>query len=95
MNHRSERSVLALSLVAAVMLAGNPMAQMPAAIATPEEATVVTLHTEGAQIYECKAGSDRKLVWCSASRSPRFCSTARRSAAITPDRAGSIWTAAP
>ena len=53
----------ALSLVAAVMLAGNAMAQMPAAIATPEEATVVTLHAEGAQIYECKAGSDRKLVW--------------------------------
>jgi Protein of unknown function (DUF3455) len=39
------------------------MAQMPAAIATPEEATVVTLPAEGAQIYECKAGSDRKLVW--------------------------------
>ena len=63
MNHRSERSVLALSLVAAVMLAGNAMAQMPAAIATPEEATVVTLHAEGAQVYECKAGNDRKLVW--------------------------------
>jgi len=33
------------------------------AFATPEEALVVTLHGEGAQIYECKAGSDRKLVW--------------------------------
>jgi hypothetical protein len=44
-------------------LAGNAMAQMPAAIAMPEEAIVVTLHAEGAQIYECKAGSDRKLAW--------------------------------
>jgi hypothetical protein len=34
------------------MLAGNAMTQMPAAIATPEEAKVVTLHAEGAQIYE-------------------------------------------
>src|SRR5260370_37497537 len=39
------------------------MAQMPAAIAMPEEAIVVTLHAEGAQIYECKAGNDRKLAW--------------------------------
>jgi hypothetical protein len=45
------------------MLAGNAMAEMPAAIATAEEAMVVTLHAEGAQIYECEAGSDRKLVW--------------------------------
>ena len=39
------------------------MAQMPAAIATPEEALVITLHAEGGQLYECKAGSDRKLAW--------------------------------
>ena len=55
--------LLALSLVAVLTLAGNAMAQMPAAIATPEEAIVVTLHAEGAQIYECKADSDRKLAW--------------------------------
>ena len=63
MNRRSEWSLLALSLVAALILPGSAMAQIPAAIATPEEATVVTLHAEGAQIYECKAGSDHKLVW--------------------------------
>ena len=39
------------------------MAQMPAAIATPEEALVITLHAEGGQLYECKTGSDRKLAW--------------------------------
>jgi hypothetical protein len=63
MNCRSERSLLALALVAALMLPGDAVAQMPAAFATPGEAMVVTLHAEGAQIYECKAGSDRKLVW--------------------------------
>jgi hypothetical protein len=53
----------ALSLVTGLLLAGNAAAQMPAAIAAPDEATVVTLHAEGAQIYECKAGSDGKLAW--------------------------------
>ena len=55
--------LIALHLVEGLMLAGNAVAQMPAAIAMPEEAIVVTLHAEGAQIYDCKAGSDRKLVW--------------------------------
>jgi hypothetical protein len=53
--------LLVLSLVAA--LPGNAGAQIPAALATPEEALVVTLHGEGVQIYECKAGRDGKLVW--------------------------------
>jgi Protein of unknown function (DUF3455) len=52
-----------LSLIAAFMIPGNAAAQMPTAIAAPNEAIVVTLHAEGAQIYECKAGSDGKLVW--------------------------------
>ena len=45
------------------MLPVNALAQIPPAIEAIEEALVVTLHAEGAQIYECKAGSDRKLVW--------------------------------
>ena len=52
-----------LSLVAALMIAGNAAAQTPTAIAAPDEAIVITLHAEGAQIYECKASSDGKLVW--------------------------------
>ena len=63
MSCRSERSLRALPLVAALMLPGNAVAQMPATISAPEEAVVVTLHAEGAQIYECKAAGDRKLVW--------------------------------
>jgi hypothetical protein len=53
---------LALSF-AELIFPNNAMAQMPAAIATPEEALVITLRAEGAQLYECKAGSDRKLAW--------------------------------
>jgi hypothetical protein len=67
MNRRSQRSLLPPSLFAVLTLAGNAVAQIPAAIATPEEVIVVTLHAEGAQLYECKAGSDRKLT---KSRSP-------------------------
>jgi len=38
-------------------------AQLPAAIAAPGETAVVTLHAQGAQIYECKACADGKLAW--------------------------------
>jgi hypothetical protein len=36
---------------------------LPDAIAAPGETIVLTLHAEGAQIYECKAGADGKLAW--------------------------------
>jgi hypothetical protein len=36
---------------------------VPDAIAAPGEATILTLHAEGAQVYDCKAGSDGKLAW--------------------------------
>jgi len=54
---------LALSVLAAAAGTGAASAQVPAAIAVPGETVVVTLHVEGAQVYECKAGSDGKLAW--------------------------------
>src|ERR1700742_4393557 len=36
---------------------------LPAAIAAPGETTVLSVHAEGAQVYECKAGADGKLAW--------------------------------
>ena len=36
---------------------------LPDAIAAPGQTVVVTLHAEGAQIYDCKAGADGKLAW--------------------------------
>jgi len=36
---------------------------LPDAIAAPGEAIVLTLHAEGAQVYECRSGSDGKTNW--------------------------------
>jgi hypothetical protein len=57
-------SVLLLAPVAA--LAGSsehPRGKMVGAVAAPGEIPVVSLHAEGAQLYECKADADGKLVW--------------------------------
>jgi hypothetical protein len=36
---------------------------LPDSIAAPGEAVVLSTHAEGAQVYECKAGTDSKLAW--------------------------------
>jgi uncharacterized protein DUF3455 len=36
---------------------------LPEAIAAAGETPVLTVHAEGAQVYECKAGTDGKLAW--------------------------------
>jgi len=36
---------------------------LPDAIAAPGEAIVLSVHAEGAQVYECKAGADGKSAW--------------------------------
>ena len=36
---------------------------LPDAIAAPGQTIVLTLHAEGAQVYECKAGADGKPIW--------------------------------
>jgi hypothetical protein len=36
---------------------------LPGAIAAPGEIVVLSVHAEGAQVYECKAGTDGKLGW--------------------------------
>ena len=55
------RMLIGLSLLFAFANAAN--AQVPTAIAAPGETVVATLHAEGAQVYECKAGADGKLAW--------------------------------
>jgi Protein of unknown function (DUF3455) len=60
------RSTLALRLLAVFALAfaaEAARAEMPAAVAAPEAKPVVTLHAEGAQLYECKTAADGKLAW--------------------------------
>ena len=53
----------ALPMLLLIVFSSAAVAQMPAAIDAPGETPVVTLHAQGAQIYECKAGADGKLVW--------------------------------
>jgi hypothetical protein len=57
-------NLLASLLIAVVTLAPTfaSYAQMPAAIAATG-AIVLTLHAEGAQVYECKADASGKLAW--------------------------------
>src|ERR1700726_1642038 len=55
--------------LALVLLSGSltsaPAAEtpLPDAIAAPGATVVLTVHAEGAQVYECKAGTDGKLAW--------------------------------
>jgi Protein of unknown function (DUF3455) len=59
MIHQSSLAIIA----AAALVATEAAAQMPAPIAAPGETGIVTLHAEGAQVYDCKAGADGKLAW--------------------------------
>ncbi|KYG20389.1 hypothetical protein SE92_09005 [Bradyrhizobium sp. AT1] len=54
-----------LAVPCLLLLAGPAMAAdpLPDAIAAPGESLVLSVHAEGAQVYECKAGSDGKLAW--------------------------------
>jgi hypothetical protein len=51
------------ALLLATSLASAAATEIPGAIAAPGEAIVLTVHAEGAQVYECKAGTDGKLGW--------------------------------
>jgi Protein of unknown function (DUF3455) len=57
------RRSLLLSVPAVLAFADAASAQVPPAIAAPGESVVATIHAEGAQVYECKAGADGKLAW--------------------------------
>ena len=46
-------------LVGATLVGARP--PLPDAIIAPGEIVVLTVHAEGAQVYECKAGADGKL----------------------------------
>ena len=56
-------TVVALAWLVAMLAAFTARAQMPDAIAAPNETVIVTVHAEGAQVYDCKVGADGKLVW--------------------------------
>ena len=58
-----KHAALAALLISGSLVSGHAETPLPDAIAAPGEATILTLHAEGAQVYECKAGSDGKLGW--------------------------------
>ncbi|MBR0937070.1 DUF3455 domain-containing protein [Bradyrhizobium jicamae] len=53
-------ALASLLLTGSAALAADPL---PSAIAAAGETAVLTVHAEGAQVYECKAVADGKLVW--------------------------------
>ena len=57
------RRCAALALALGIFPAGTAQAQLRDAIATPDAGPLLTLHAEGAQIYECKSDRDGKLGW--------------------------------
>jgi hypothetical protein len=61
----TSRRVAAAVLLCCSVLPGNAGAQMaiPDAIAARGETVVLTVHAEGAQVYDCKAGDGGKLTW--------------------------------
>jgi hypothetical protein len=62
--HVTPKAALALLLLSGIPLsAATAETSLPAAIAAPGEAPVLTAHAIGTQIYDCKAGTDGKLAW--------------------------------
>jgi hypothetical protein len=57
------RAALTLLLLSGLDVSANAQTSLPDAIAAPGETVVLTVHAEGAQVYECKAGADGKLAW--------------------------------
>src|SRR5271169_3272764 len=56
-------TALTLMLLGSLTSVSAAEAPLPDAIAAPGETVVLTVHAEGAQVYECKMGSDGKPNW--------------------------------
>ena len=57
-------ALFALPLMVASQLGASAAeTPLPDAIAAPGETVVLSVHAEGAQVYECKAGADGKSAW--------------------------------
>jgi hypothetical protein len=57
------KNTLTLLLLSGSLGSAAAQTPLPDAIASPGETTVLSVHAEGAQVYECKAGADGKLAW--------------------------------
>ena len=63
MSVRLIRAGVPAALLVGFLLSSTATAQVPDAIAASGETAVVTMHAEGAQVYECKADQGGKLTW--------------------------------
>src|SRR5277367_1635433 len=54
---------LALLALSGLLVSAKAQTPLPDAIAAPGETVILSVHAEGAQVYECKAGTDGKLGW--------------------------------
>jgi hypothetical protein len=61
---RFKTTALALLLLSGSLVSAQAAeTPLPDAIAAPGATVVLTVHAEGAQVYDCKAGADGKLAW--------------------------------
>jgi Protein of unknown function (DUF3455) len=59
-----KRAIPALLLLLGAQIGASAAeTPLPAAIAAPGETVVLSVHAEGAQVYECKPAADGKLGW--------------------------------
>jgi Protein of unknown function (DUF3455) len=63
-NSSGVRALAAAAVVIAIALSGCPaLAEIPQQIAVPGEIPASAIHAEGAQIYQCEANSENRLIW--------------------------------
>ena len=58
-----KKATLAFLLLSGAIVSAKAAEPVPAPLAAPGEAVVLSVHAEGAQVYECKAGADGKPMW--------------------------------
>jgi hypothetical protein len=56
-------ALVLFALSGALVSAKAAETPLPSALAAPGETVVLSVHAEGAQVYECKAGADGKPMW--------------------------------
>jgi hypothetical protein len=57
------KSATLMSICSLICISQPAAAQVPDAIAAKGETAVLTLHADGAQVYDCKADAGGKLTW--------------------------------
>jgi hypothetical protein len=62
-NNFFKNAALAMLMLSGSLAGARAAEPLPDAIAAPGQSVVLTVHAEGAQVYQCKAGADGKPLW--------------------------------